>query len=147
MAGYSGTPLWQKLGYRAGARVALIAAPEGHDGWLAGAPPVTATGPEGADLVHVFATAAADLAAALPGLRDAIARDGAIWVSWPKKSARVLSVGSTFWTKPNRPKAGRMSLRRRRKVAMKGRNRPCRGESPGAKSPSEAASGSHPDII
>ena len=40
-----------------------------------------------ADMVHVFAIEARRLARDLPRYRDAIAPDGAIWVSWPKKTA------------------------------------------------------------
>jgi hypothetical protein len=37
----------------------------------------------------VFAKEAAGLAGKLRGFRDAIAPDGMIWVSWPKKSSGV----------------------------------------------------------
>lgn len=89
MAGYSGTPLWKKLGWRAGARVAILSPPRDFRDWLDGAPGVVETGPEGADLIHLFATDAANLAASLPALRDRMARDGAIWVSWPKAASKV----------------------------------------------------------
>ena len=39
--------------------------------------------------VHVFATSRAKLASHLKALRKSIAQDGAVWVSWPKKSAKV----------------------------------------------------------
>jgi hypothetical protein len=41
------------------------------------------------DMVHVFATEAAGLAARLRACRAAIEPDGMIWVSWPKKSSDV----------------------------------------------------------
>ena len=40
-------------------------------------------------MVHVFATKAAALGDRLPAYRDAIAPDGMVWVSWPKKSSGV----------------------------------------------------------
>jgi len=43
------------------------------------------------DMVHLFATEAAALAGTLSRSRDAIAADGMIWVSWPKKSSGVAS--------------------------------------------------------
>jgi hypothetical protein len=43
------------------------------------------------DMVHVFATRAADLAGKLRRYRSAIAPDGMIWVSWPKKSSGIAS--------------------------------------------------------
>ena len=41
------------------------------------------------DMVHVFARQAAGLAEKLRTCRDAIAPDGMMWVSWPKKSSGV----------------------------------------------------------
>jgi hypothetical protein len=43
------------------------------------------------DMVHLFATEVAGLAGKLRGFRDAIAPDGMVWVSWPKKSSGVPS--------------------------------------------------------
>jgi hypothetical protein len=40
-------------------------------------------------MVHVFATEAKGLASKLSRYRDAIAPDGMIWISRPKKSSRV----------------------------------------------------------
>jgi hypothetical protein len=40
-------------------------------------------------MVHVFATEAAGLAEKLVSYRKAIAPDGMIWVSWPKKASGV----------------------------------------------------------
>jgi hypothetical protein len=39
--------------------------------------------------VHLFVTKSAGLAGKLRGLRKAIAPDGMIWVSWPKKASGV----------------------------------------------------------
>jgi hypothetical protein len=41
------------------------------------------------DLVHLFATEAKALAARLRSYRKAIAPDGMIWASWPKKASGV----------------------------------------------------------
>jgi hypothetical protein len=41
------------------------------------------------DLVHLFATEASGLAGKLRRMRAAIAPDGMIWVSWPKKASGV----------------------------------------------------------
>jgi hypothetical protein len=94
-SGYSGTPLFKKLGFKPGSTVALIAAPGFMSGVVAAAgakakiaPTARAVkSPMGA--IHVFADAAADLKAALPQLMRALDRDGMIWVSWPKKASRV----------------------------------------------------------
>jgi hypothetical protein len=44
---------------------------------------------EGADIVHLFVTNLAKLEAELPQARQAMKPDGALWVSWYKKSAKV----------------------------------------------------------
>ncbi len=97
MAGSSGTPLARKLGLKAGQAVAFVGLPDSlhhlHDAAeyrrIELAPDWRAL-PEGArDVIHMFTTQAADLRAALPVLRDLITPDGMIWVSWPKKAAKM----------------------------------------------------------
>ena len=89
-AGYSGTPLWKKLGYKPGQKVALLNSPQGFADWLGeDVPQVQASLPAGAGLVHLFVSDAANLSASLPALMAAFDRDGAIWVSWPKKASGV----------------------------------------------------------
>ena len=91
MAGYSGTPLAQKLGIKPGSAIFVVAAPGHYDELLA---PL----PEGvrrvrkiddADVAHFFETSRArmdkDLRAAVPKMQQ----DAAVWISWPKKSAKV----------------------------------------------------------
>lgn len=41
------------------------------------------------DLVHLFATRRADLKRTLPTVRRKLRADAMVWVSWPKKAARV----------------------------------------------------------
>jgi hypothetical protein len=43
------------------------------------------------DIVHIFATEAKGLAAKLRRYRQAIAPDGMVWVSWPKKASDIAS--------------------------------------------------------
>ena len=91
-AGYSGTPLWKKLGVRAGAAVLTVNAPANYRTLLPGLP-ATVTITDAAEppvaFVHLFVTAKADLAARLPKLLAALAPDGVVWVSWPKKAAKL----------------------------------------------------------
>lgn len=95
-AGYSGTPLAQKLGLKDGQSVLFVDLPESLAG-LAGSrafAKVRRTGwqtieGQGLDAIHVFATMRAQLEDAIGILMGAIARDGMIWVSWPKKAAKV----------------------------------------------------------
>jgi hypothetical protein len=92
MAGYSGKPVVQKLGIKPGFRIFVGHAPAAY-GDIVGKLPADvtiATRLTGAfDLVHVFATEAAGLGGKLRVYRKAIAPDGMVWVSWPKKSSGV----------------------------------------------------------
>ena len=81
MAGYSGTPLAKKLGIKDGSRVLAIGAPKGY------AFANVTKGP--ADIVHLFVTSLAELDKQLPKARKAMTIDGAIWVSWYKKAAKI----------------------------------------------------------
>lgn len=93
MAGYSGTPLWKKLGLKDGMRASVINAPEGyHETLLANAPGAD-WGPlaDGHAFLHVFTTLRAELENTLASALPVIARDGMIWVSWPKKASGLPS--------------------------------------------------------
>src|SRR5947209_16275322 len=94
MAGYSGTPLPQKLGIKPGTIVVLIDAPAHYRKLLGQIPSGVnfATRPVGnTKFVHLFATRRGELAKQLSILRRKIAEDAAIWVSWPKKSSGVVT--------------------------------------------------------
>ena len=92
MAGYSGTPLVQKLGIKAGMRVALRHAPSDFGAflapWPAGAEITTpASGP--LDVLVLFAGDAATLAREFPLAAAALRPNGMVWVAWPKKASRI----------------------------------------------------------
>lgn len=92
-AGDSGTPLPRKLGLVAGVTLATIDAPAEYRAWLGDLPPgadvvLGATG-RGLRAVHLFVTRRADLEARLRDLRGRLAPAGFVWVSWPKKAAKV----------------------------------------------------------
>ena len=93
-AGYSGTPLAKKLGLREGQVVCCIDAPAALREWHAPLPPglrfIAKPKPTSAvDLVHAFFTERAALAHSLAAWRKALRDDVVVWVSWPKKTARV----------------------------------------------------------
>src|SRR2546423_56994 len=92
MAGYSGTPLTQKLGIKPGMILVVIDPPDHYRKLLAPIPSGVnfATRPTGSTkFVHLFTTRRSELAKQLSILRRKIAEDAAVWVSWPKKSANV----------------------------------------------------------
>ncbi len=91
-AGYSGTPLAKKLGIAAGARVAVIGAPGSYRASLEPLPaPVEFVDDADADcdLVHLFTAARGTLADALVRYRALLRPAAVVWVSWPKKAAKV----------------------------------------------------------
>jgi hypothetical protein len=91
-AGYSGTPLAKKLNLRDGMRVWFEAMPESVADEIdeyALELRFVADPAEGIDAAHLFVTERTVLAARLAVLRDQIAADGQIWISWPKQAAKV----------------------------------------------------------
>ena len=91
-AGYSGTPLAQKLGLKVGMRAWCLGMPDSVRAEIErDAPPLEllATPEPPVDLAHIFVTSCAALDCELRMLLPLIARDGTIWVSWPKKASKV----------------------------------------------------------
>jgi hypothetical protein len=93
MAGYSGKQLWEKLGVKPGMSLAVLNAPPDYAGLLGDdlPPDVLLENKIGqkAPLVHLFVKDMAELEEILPLSRDKLASDGALWVSWYKKSAKI----------------------------------------------------------
>jgi hypothetical protein len=92
MAGYSGTPLIRKLGIRAGDTIALVNAPEDYAELIGPLPEgarVLARPSKDVRFIHLFARDRAVLSRELGRAKKALAKDGMLWVSWPKKSSGV----------------------------------------------------------
>jgi hypothetical protein len=98
-AGYSGTPLPKKLGFKPGMTAAFIALPDSlaelaasvefaacdrFPSWEA-----TRASTRTYDAIHAFTIMRAEIDNELSGLQDRITPDGMIWVSWPKKASKV----------------------------------------------------------
>jgi hypothetical protein len=90
-AGYSGTPLRKKLGVLPGQTSWRLAMPEAVADEIDGDEPPLLLGEPvaGLESAHLFVTDAAVLAAELARLRPLLAAKGMVWVSWPKKAAKV----------------------------------------------------------
>jgi hypothetical protein len=92
MTGYSGKPVVQKLGIKPGFCIFASGAPAAYAdivGKLPADVTIVTRLASSIDMVHLFATEAAGLAGKLRGFREAIAPDGMVWVSWPKRSSGV----------------------------------------------------------
>jgi hypothetical protein len=92
MAGYSGTPLVQKLGIKPNARLHLVNAPPDFAVTLgplpAGVERFGGTAKE-LDVVLLFVTERAALAERFPKAAARLASAGMLWVAWPKKASGV----------------------------------------------------------
>lgn len=91
-AGYSGTPLAKKLGIKPGVKVVALGAPSTYQALLDPIPEgvaLVAELPSSAVFIHFFHTERAVLEAELPRLKAALVSDGILWISWPKKAAKV----------------------------------------------------------
>jgi hypothetical protein len=92
MAGYSGTPLAKKLGIKPGTLLCVVNAPANYAALLAPLPEDVWIVPEAADeldIVHVFVKRRSELVELINVYKDKIKQNGAIWVSWPKKAAKI----------------------------------------------------------
>ena len=90
-AGYSGPPLWKKLGFKPDLRLCVLDAPADYDALIAGAPQPLERAPRpdaAVGLVHLFVEQRAELSRQLPRLREQLAPDAVLWVSWPKKASK-----------------------------------------------------------
>jgi len=107
-AGYSTRPLAQKLGYKEGQRAAFVALPAELaelaeavafgsvvrvESWNENLPPGSF------EMIHAFTIRKADLDSRLLPLQQALKPDGTIWVSWPKKAAKIPTDVTEDWVR------------------------------------------------
>jgi hypothetical protein len=94
MAGYSGTPLPQKLGIRANHRIAILRAPVGFEEILGPLPSGVvlkrkAFGKDLFNVILIFVKSRSELLKWFAGCVDHLDPSGGLWVSWPKKASGV----------------------------------------------------------
>lgn len=92
MAGYSGTPLLQKLGIKAGMKGHVVHPPANYAELLGPLPEGAAfskTLKPGTDFIHLFATQEKVLLTALHKAVPQLSKSGMLWISWPKKASKV----------------------------------------------------------
>jgi len=90
-AGYSGTPLPQKLGIKEGSKVLLVGTPKGFDLGTLPTGALLSKRSTGNDynVVVVFVKQKDDLVKHIDVLRPKMTQDGGLWIAWPKKSSGV----------------------------------------------------------
>jgi len=91
-AGYSQRSLVEKLGIKAGSKIAILNAPRGYRRTLGKLPAgvrVAATPQGKVSLIQFFTVARIELEQKIPALLRVLEPAGMIWVSWPKKASGV----------------------------------------------------------
>lgn len=90
MAGYSGTPLWKKLGMKPGRQWALVDAPVGLE--IEDSPSETKhakTVPKDFDGLLLFAKTRKSLDRAMSKAVNNMHAEASVWIAWPKKSSKI----------------------------------------------------------
>jgi hypothetical protein len=93
-AGYSGTPLPQKLGIKPGMTLHVVDAPMDYARLIApvGSKVAFATRlSKEVELLHAFVTRTGRLEEVLDRARAGLGSDAIVWISWPKKAAGLAS--------------------------------------------------------
>lgn len=93
-AGYSGKPLASKLGIKPGQRILILNAPAEYETTLGTLPDgvEVAQTLEGVfDLIQYFVTEQSAYDREFPRLRDVLTPAGMLWISWPKKAAKMVT--------------------------------------------------------
>lgn len=91
-AGYSGTPLLKKLGIKSGQRIIILGAPDGYAETLGDLPDGLDIAEELSgifDFIHFFTTERDTFETRFLDLKAVLAKDGMLWISWPKKAAKM----------------------------------------------------------
>lgn len=91
--GYSGTPLIKKLGIKSNFKVAIVHAPDHYFDLLGELPEDvevhTGLQDNDYDYVHAFYLQRTDYEADFDMVKEAIKKDGMIWISWYKKASKM----------------------------------------------------------
>lgn len=85
--GYSGKPLYEKLGIKPGMKAKIIHPPKDYFTWVEDKVKKRDANPP-YDFVHVFTNSISELEDLLFELKNSLAPGGMIWVSWYKKSSK-----------------------------------------------------------
>lgn len=91
-AGYSKRSLVDKLGIKPGITVITLRAPSTYESLLGELPDGVTLGrrlPASADFIHCFTRVRKELTADFPRLSRALADQGTLWISWPKRASGV----------------------------------------------------------
>jgi hypothetical protein len=91
-AGYSKRSLVEKLGIKPNSSIAILNAPADFDRTLGPLPDgvvVRSKRNKELDFIHAFFLNSKNLHLQFPSLKGALSESGALWISWPKKAAKI----------------------------------------------------------
>lgn len=95
MTGYSGTPLIKKLGIKSGHQLLVTGEPAAYWDWVSPLPEGVIVkrklGVAVLDFVHLFVKEKKLFEKELLRYKKSLKPDGMIWISWPKKSSKVIT--------------------------------------------------------
>jgi len=92
-AGYSGTPLAKKLGIKEGFKILLYNEPIHYFDLFTDLPDgleaLSEVEIETANFIHIFCTSLEELECIGIEYKNALVKDGLLWVSWPKGKSKI----------------------------------------------------------
>ncbi len=95
MAGYSPTPLIKKLGIKTSQHVLVLDPPIAYWDWIGPLPEAVVVkkklGTTILDFIHLFVRDRKSFQKELLRHKKSLKQDGMIWISWPKKSSKVVT--------------------------------------------------------
>lgn len=92
MAGYSGTPLQKKLGFKEGFSVFVFQPPDPYFDWINPLPSDVKVKTKLAgqlDFIHLFVKDQKTFSKEFIRSKGRLKKDGMMWISWPKKASKV----------------------------------------------------------
>ena len=92
-AGYSETPLAKKLGIKENFKILLYNKPEHYFDLFCDLPSgievLSKIKPESTDFIHLFCTNFEELYGIVSDYKEAMTKNGLMWISWPKGSSDI----------------------------------------------------------
>lgn len=92
MTGYSGKPLYQKLGFTTESIITVLNQPESYGEWLgyeSESFKITVSLKPDTDIIHGFFTERKKLVGEIGQMKSNMKQNGMIWISWPKGKSKI----------------------------------------------------------
>jgi predicted CoA-binding protein len=93
-AGYSKTPLVKKLGIKEGFKISILNPPDDYETTLGELPAgvqIVDSLEKSLDFIQFFTREHTVLEHEFANLKNALAQDGSLWISWPKRASKIVT--------------------------------------------------------